>query len=127
MIKNIGNNKYKDKLIRSCSVEVRSMSEYPGYGVFALDLIPIDTIIEECVVPFDRLSYHNHALIHYKFEGDESGDAVIPLGIAAILNSSKDNPNCIIEQDTNYERIVRIRTIKQVLLNEQLTHNYYNK
>ena len=122
MIKNIGNNKYKSNLVRSCSVEVRSMSEYPGYGVFALDLIPINTIIEECVVPFDKLSYHNHALMHYKFKGDVSGD-VIPLGLAAVLNSDKD-PNCVVEQDMNYERILRIKTIKQVLLNEQLTIYY---
>lgn len=127
MIKKIGNGLYKPKLIRSSVVEIRSMSKYPGYGVFALDLITKGTIIEECVVPSDRLPHHNHALMNYKFFGEynKNGtfDTVIPLGIAAVLNHSKE-PNCIIEQDEMYERIVRIKTIKQVLPNNELTHKY---
>jgi len=130
MIKNIGNDLYKSKLIRSDVVEIRSMSEYPGYGVFALDLIEKGTIIEECVVPLDRIPHHNHALMNYKFNGEKSTtdntyDSVIPLGIAAVLNNSDDEPNCIIEQDEKYERIVRVVTTRQVLPNNELTHKYY--
>lgn len=127
MIKKIGNDLYKSKLIRSNDIEIRA-SQGKGYGVFAINEIPKDTIIEECVVAADRLPHTNHALIHYKFFGQwinkTDWDEVMPLGIACVLNND-ENPNCIIEQDTNYERIVRIKTIKQVLPNDELTHKYY--
>lgn len=120
---------YKPKLIRSSNIEIRSMSEYTGYGVFALDLIESDTIIEECVVPTDVIPQHSHVLSNYRFMGTKKGhrfwEYVMPLGIAAVLNNNEHNPNCIIEKDLKYKRIYRVKTIRQVLPEEELTHNYY--
>ena len=129
MIKKIGNGLYKPKLIRNSNIEIKSMSKYTGYGVFALDLIESDTIIEECVLPIETIPKHYPVFLNYRFMGekkDKDWNYVLPLGIAAVLNNS-ENPNCIIKQNLEYERILIIKTIKQVLPGEELTHNYYIK
>jgi SET domain-containing protein len=122
MIKDINNNKYKPVLIRSYNIEIRKVRyKFQGYGVFATDEIPKDTIIEECVVTKDHISYINNALPNYKFYG-EKGDVII-LGIACIINHNKDF-NCSVNQDLEYERVVKIVATRTIAKDEELYISY---
>ena len=76
-------------------VEVRESSIH-GFGVFAVEKIYKDEIIEEChllTIPF-KLGEFNNFLINYKFNYPSTGkleEYVIPLGNGCIYNHSNNN------------------------------------
>lgn len=72
-----------------------------GYGVFADEEIPINTIIEECYVPPQR--GEESAFENYYFSGN--GYSVLPLGFGALYNHA-DTYNASYEYDEENQIIV---------------------
>lgn len=124
---NIGNKGvFKKELIRNPKVKVGATNY--GYGLFATDTIRKGEIIEECVIASDRLSPHTSDLDNYKFRGNEIQqgifDSVIVLGNASILNHSDKHQNVDIEQNPNFERLVVVFAIKDILPGQELFFFY---
>lgn len=98
-----------------------------GYGILCKDFIPKGEIIEEALVPMERIANGNPAFQSYRFRGIEftpgKYDKVILLGTGCIYNHS-DNANVHIVQNMNYERVVTIFAIKDIKPGEQLFLNY---
>jgi len=117
---------FKDKLIKSNKIEIRA-SNISGYGVFATDVIEKGEIIEECVMakPTDNDYPHLESLIyrfvHYSFEGETL--PIFITGVCGLFNHSSNN-NIEIEQDLEYERIVRIIATKRITKNTELFSDY---
>jgi len=119
---------FKDKLIRSDKIEARS-SNISGYGVFAIDTIEEGEIIEECVIcdPMGK-DYTNRDYLEmigrfrkYSFRGDPH--PAILMGYCGLYNHSL-NPNMDIEQDLEYERVVRVIALKRISKNTELYLDY---
>lgn len=120
---NIGNKGvFKQELIQNPKVVVRA-GRY-GYGLFATSLIKRGEIIEESVITEDRIPPKSTTLDNYKFRGNEISpgiyDSVVVLGKASLLNHNDKLQNVDIEQNPNYERIVVIFAVKDILPGEEL-------
>ena len=120
---NIGNKGvFKNQLIQNPKVVVKA-SRY-GYGLFATSIIKRGEIIEECVIAEDRISPNSTSMNNYKFRGNEIRpgvfDSVVVLGKASILNHNDKLQNVDIEQNPNYERLVVIFAIKDIMPGEEL-------
>ena len=119
---------FKDKLIKSNKIEVRA-SNIAGYGVFATDTIEKGEIIEECVIcdPSEK-DYSNYDYLEsinryqrYWFKGDPH--PVMITGSCEVFNHST-KPNIKIEQDLDYERIVKIISLNRISKNTELYFDY---
>ena len=119
---------FKDKLIKSNKIEVRA-SNIAGYGVFAIDTIEEGEIIEECIIadPSDH-DYSNYDYLEsinryqrYWFDGDPH--PLMVMGLCGLLNHSSNN-NIEVEEDLEYERVVRIVALKRISKNTELFLNY---
>ena len=113
---------FKRNLIRSPKVNVGATSY--GYGVYCNSPIRKGEIIEECVLLADRIPYSNRALPNYVFRGISTGitpngkpayDKVIPSGIGALVNHNTNKQNIDITQNPNFERVLTIFAIKDIL------------
>jgi len=119
---------FKDKLIRSNKIEVRA-SNIAGYGIFAIDTIEEGDIIEESILcdPSDN-DYSNYDYLEsinryqkYWFDGDPH--PLIIMGFCGLYNHST-NPNVTIEQDLEYERVVRVVALKKITRNNEIYLDY---
>lgn len=90
-----------------------------GRGVFAAERYKAGTVIETCIAML--LPYQSSALENYKLAWDDSNDAVAT-GCAMLYNHS-ENPNVVFENDMS-ERLIRIRTLKDVSAHEELFKKY---
>lgn len=120
---------FKDKLIKSNKIEVRA-SNIAGYGIFAIDTIEEGEIIEECVMcdPSDN-DYSNYDYLEsinryqrYWFKGGDPHPLMIT-GLCGLFNHNSNN-NIEIEQDLEYERVVRVVAIKRITKNTELFSDY---
>ncbi|MCB9285330.1 MAG: SET domain-containing protein-lysine N-methyltransferase [Lewinellaceae bacterium] len=104
-----------------------SDSPLGGRGVFTLDEIPADSLIEICPViilsGFDMKQIHQTDLHDYYFLwGDEQDQAAIALGYGSLYNHSY-HPNAKYLLD--YERnTIDIYTIRDIEDGEEITINY---
>ena len=122
---------FKSNLVRSPKVTVGATSY--GYGVYCNSPIKRGEVIEECVLLADRIPFGNRALQNYVFRGVQVGirpdgkpayDKVVPSGIGALVNHSTNNANIDIAQNPNFERILTIFAIKDILPGQELFWNY---
>ena len=119
---------FKDKLIRPDKIEARS-SNISGYGVFAIDTIEEGEIIEECVIcdPMgkDYTNYdYSEAISRFRqYSFSEDPHPAIIMGYCGLYNHSL-NPNMDIEQDLEYERVVRVIALKRISKNAELYLDY---
>tara|TARA_R100001377_G_C3186141_1_gene108639 strand:+ start:586 stop:993 length:408 start_codon:yes stop_codon:yes gene_type:complete len=128
----------KNKLFIHPGLEVRK-SRIHGYGVFTSKHIKADTVIEECMVPYEVIEpgyeYENgemfprnkDVLPHYRFMGPHDQDGVhrffvTPTGFAMVYNHADDN-NVIWHHDTK-NRLVLMVTCKDISPEEELYQNY---
>lgn len=102
-------------------------SDGRGRGVFSTALIPAGTVVE--VSPVLVLTERERALVEqtmlydYIFAwGDEGRQACVALGYLSVYNHSAD-ANCDYEMDYD-ERLITIRTIKDIAAGEELFINY---
>jgi hypothetical protein len=119
---------FKDKLIKSNKIEVRA-SNIAGYGIFTIDTIEEGEIIEECIIcnPSDK-DYSNYDYLEsinrfqqYTFDGDPH--PLMITGLCGLFNHSS-NHNTEIEQDLEYERVVRVVALKRISKNTELFFDY---
>jgi SET domain-containing protein len=131
--------KVKDKVFVHKGLRVEK-SKIHGYGVFTYEDIRKGDIIEECVVPFDTISYgysylgekaiqfNSEILQNYRFAAPmneqmkETKFFVMPLGNAAIYNHS-DDPNVEWYHDTEH-RLIVFRALRDIEADEELCHYY---
>lgn len=101
----------------------RKKSNIHGWGLFAEEDISNNDLIEQCTYVLITDRPHTYkAVLPYTFAYLEDNHiyTVLPLGYAALLNSSKD-PNCTYTIDDNF---LTIKTIKDVKIGEELTLKY---
>ena len=98
-----------------------------GYGVLCKNFIPKGEVIEEVLVPLERLANGNPAFQSYRFRGIEFApgkyDKVMLLGTGCIYNHS-EKPNINMIQNMNYERVVTIFATRDIHPGEELYLNY---
>jgi len=128
----------KDKLFTHSGLEIRK-SIIHGYGVFTSKHIAANTIIEECMVPYEVIepgyeyehgemfSRNKDVLPHYRFNGPTDQDGVhrfyiTPAGFAMAYNHADDN-NILWQHDTTHRLILMI-TCKDISPDEELFLNY---
>ena len=117
---------YKQNLIKSNKVIVSS-SKY-GYGLFCISPIKRGEIIEECVVMTDRIQHDSPEMQNYVFRGNEVYrdiyDKVLPAGLVTLVNHSFNNNNIDIEQNLNFERLLYVFAIRDIIPGEEILWNY---
>tara|TARA_R110002167_G_scaffold348627_1_gene560028 strand:+ start:425 stop:832 length:408 start_codon:yes stop_codon:yes gene_type:complete len=128
----------KDKLFTHPGLEVRK-SLIHGYGVFTTKPIKANTVIEECMVPYEVIEpgyeyehgemfpRNKDVLPHYRYAGpvDQEGQMrfyVTPAGFALVYNHAVDN-NVVWQHDAK-NRLVLMITRKDVFPEDELCHNY---
>jgi len=121
----------KQELVRHPHIQIRK-SPIHGYGIFATEDIPKDTIIEEVgflEVPLQVL--YDYCYIYPKFDTPENERInvtqkfVIALGFGSLYNHS-DNFNLTWKNDTKNELFV-FYTIKDIKKDEELFIYYGNE
>ncbi|PJE80375.1 hypothetical protein CI610_00658 [invertebrate metagenome] len=105
--------------VASCGVK--------GRGVFSDSTILSGEIIECCPVleisAEDLVKIHSTKLYHYYFCWDPTSEnGALALGLGSIYNHSY-TPNTIYVPDID-ERMIRFRSIRKILANEEITINY---
>jgi len=99
-----------------------------GRGVFTIDDIPSETLIEICpvlVIPEQELPViHNTVLHDYYFLWNEDGkQAAIALGFGSLYNHAHD-PNAEYEMDFE-NRNIEIYSIRDIKAGEEITISYH--
>jgi hypothetical protein len=121
----------KTKLFQSPSIEIRK-SPIHGYGIFASDDLPANTIIEE--VPFMEVTLgvlYQFSYLYPKFDTPEFDKycvrprIAIPHGFACLYNHS-DNCNVTWATDTKNELFI-FSTIRDIVKDEELFIYYGNE
>jgi len=128
----------KDKLFIHPGLEVRK-SPIHGYGVFTTKPIKANTVIEECMVPYEVIEpgyeyehgeifpRNKDVLPHYRYAGpvDHEGKQlfyVTPAGFALVYNHADDNNVGWLHDTKN--RLVIMITCKDVFPEDELCHDY---
>ena len=98
-----------------------------GKGVFTYENIAINTVIEIAPVIIlseeDRKIVETTKLNNYIFEwGNDNNLAALGMGYMSMYNHSY-NANCIYEMDYDEEKMI-VKTVKNILVGEELTINY---
>ncbi|MEM6531544.1 MAG: SET domain-containing protein-lysine N-methyltransferase [Myxococcota bacterium] len=115
-------------LIQIPHLEVRR-SELHGYGVFATEPIPADTVVEECLTlggVIWELDSFNDAMLSYVYSGpaDSGNKSFVAFGYGSLYNHSH-RPNL---KTTWVERegrtILILTTVRRVEAGEELRHSY---
>jgi SET domain-containing protein len=96
----------------------RKKSPVHGWGLFADEFIPFNTIIEEC--SYVKMEVVPSPLSTYRFGCPEIGNAII-LGYANLINSSLENPNVKFKFEND---LFYIYSIKDIEVGEELFLKY---
>jgi hypothetical protein len=100
----------KFQKLKRCKLEVKP-SRIQGYGVFALEPISGDEIIEECY--YLHIKWDDDYGINYAFNMGDNKAGVLPLGYGTIYNhSSISNAYWDVDKDRGLFMIVAERPIK---------------
>jgi len=116
------------KLKSPSSCEIR-MTETKGWGVFAINFIPKDSIIEECyilTIPQDSIQHNLDLFVDYRYnwpQGLEWKEQVLPLGFGLVYNHS-ESPNATWQDHPKYERVFQYIAIKDIYPNEEICTYY---
>ena len=111
----------KDKLKVHKGIYVKK-SDTHGWGVFTSLEINKEDIVEECVIPYQKIPAFSLLLKNYRFIF-ENKYYFIALGFGSIYNHSKENKN--INWEINKEqRIMTFIAIKEIKIDEELLFNY---
>tara|TARA_R100000458_G_C8121746_1_gene140350 strand:+ start:205 stop:609 length:405 start_codon:yes stop_codon:yes gene_type:complete len=117
----------KNKLTIHKGIYVKK-SNIHGWGVFTNLEINEQEIVEECVIPYQKIPHLSPLLRNYRFifPNEKSKYYFIALGFGSIYNHSEDKAN--IEWEVNEkERIITFKAIKKININEELLFNYNYK
>ena len=113
-------NSFKSKY----NLEIRFINEINGYGVFTLDDINENEIVETCLCIELPETEHVGGFWDYQFLHPTTKNKLIPLGYGCIYNH-KDDPNLTWRPINN--RIINFYSIKKINAGEQLFHTYGEK
>tara|TARA_R100000995_G_C3419254_1_gene93105 strand:+ start:79 stop:456 length:378 start_codon:yes stop_codon:yes gene_type:complete len=116
--------KVKDKLKVHKGIYVKKSNTH-GWGVFTSLEINKGDIVEECVIPYQKIPAFSPLLKNYRFIF-ENKYYFIALGFGSIYNHSKSKPNIKWEVNEK-ERIITFKAIKKININEELLFNYNYK
>jgi uncharacterized protein len=98
-----------------------------GRGVFTLEDIPVDTLIEICpvlVIPAEQVAIIHGTVLHdyYFLWNDEATEAAIALGFGSLYNHASA-PNAEYEMDFENQNI-EIYSLRNIAAGEEITINY---
>jgi SET domain-containing protein len=96
----------------------RKKSPVHGWGLFADEFIPSDTIIEEC--SYLKIDILPPPLAAYRFGCKETGNVIV-LGYANLINGSLENPNVKFKFEND---LFYIYSIKDIEVGEELFLKY---
>ena len=105
---------------------IKAFKKEYGWGVFAIEFIPSDEIIEICPVilfPINEIGKDSDATVlsQYPFAWSKSEDAFV-LGYGSLYNHSYD-PNAWYKRDFD-EQVIKIISRKLIKAGEQITISY---
>ena len=118
-------------LKKAYDIEVKE-SPFGGYGVFAKEDIPADTVLETCpTILLDApLDYTGQSIINnYVFSTMDSEEkTLVAFGDCSLYNHQpydKSNSEFNTIYDENLKRyLVQMKTIKPIKKDEEITHDY---
>jgi SET domain-containing protein len=118
-------------LKKAYEIEIKE-SEFGGYGVFAKEDIPADTILETCptILLDSPIDYNGQSIINnYVFSTMDSTDkTLLAFGDCSLYNHQpydKSNSEFNTIYDENLKRyLVQMKTIKPIKKDEEITHDY---
>lgn len=102
-------------------LEVRYIDETKGFGVFACEFIPKDTIVEICY-SIKLFRETTHPAYDYLFSCD-STKSYLPFGYGSIYNHSNE-PNIDWRVISEEHNLLKFFSIKDIDIDEELCHNY---
>tara|TARA_B100001287_G_scaffold264309_1_gene256017 strand:+ start:27 stop:425 length:399 start_codon:yes stop_codon:yes gene_type:complete len=115
----------KPNLVRPLKIEIRTGKW--GYGVFATEDIEKGEILEEAPILIDKIPWKADCMRNYRFSGWDTLRKErchrMPGGMMIFVNHSEE-PNAIIGQDYDWERLARLQSTKPIAKGEELFWNY---
>lgn len=102
-------------------LEVRYIDDIKGFGVFSLEFIPKNTIIETCYC-MKLFKDVMHPSFDYLFNKDDN-NAYLPFGYGSIYNHSYD-PNCVWKIISEELGIIQFYSIKDIEIGDEIVHSY---
>jgi len=112
-------------------IEIKA-SPYGGYGVYAKEDIPANSIIETCptILVDEKKDYNKKSILNdYVFSTmDKNDKELIALGSCSIYNHQPEGKSNA-EFDTIYDEklnryLVQMKSIKAIKKDTEITHNY---
>jgi SET domain-containing protein len=110
-------------LVRPTKVKIDYSPEKPTWGVFAIEPIKKDEIIEEC--PMVNIAYEE--LPTHRFAYPKHSDdwvTVLPLGYAAIYNHSHGNSNADWVNHPTIDRVFQFIATRDIEVGEEVCTRY---
>jgi len=114
----------KTSLTRHSGIFIKK-SNIHGWGVFTNSKILENEIVEECIIPDEKIPLNSDILKRYYFIWPKTpnyNSYCLPLGFACTYNhSTKPNVKWLINEK---EKLMIFIAIKDINKNEELVHNY---